>query len=103
MQQSSVTTQVRVQNLSVSGPQTPENAEGFANSLTGSGCQVIIAVGDAQVTAATKVAGTNPEARFITVDSGTAAANVQVVSAGSLGDLRNSIEAKLAELAEAAS
>ncbi|WP_285560061.1 hypothetical protein [Actinoplanes regularis] len=72
MQQISTTTLVRVQNLSVAGPQTAANAEGFANSLTGGQCQVIIAVGDSQITAATKVAGMNPQARFITIDGGTA-------------------------------
>ncbi|GLW35158.1 hypothetical protein Areg01_80940 [Actinoplanes regularis] len=103
MQQISVTTLVKVQNLSVTGPQTADNAEGFVNSLTGSQCQVIIAVGDPQVAAATKVAGTNPQARFITVNGGTAAANVQVVNAASGDDLRNTVKAKLDELARSTS
>jgi basic membrane lipoprotein Med (substrate-binding protein (PBP1-ABC) superfamily) len=99
MQQISVTTLVRVQNLSVTGPQTADNAEGFVNSLTGSQCKVIIAVGDPQVAAATKAAGKNPQVRFITINGGTAAANVQVINAASTGDLQNAIKAKLGELA----
>jgi basic membrane lipoprotein Med (substrate-binding protein (PBP1-ABC) superfamily) len=84
-------------------PQTADNAQGFVNSLTGSQCKVIIAVGDPQVAAASTVAGTNPQVRFITINGGTAAANVQVINAASTGDLQNAIKAELGELAEAAS
>jgi basic membrane lipoprotein Med (substrate-binding protein (PBP1-ABC) superfamily) len=103
MGQISVTTLVRVQNLSVIGPQTAGNAEGFVNSLTGGGCNVIIAVGNPQITAVTKAAGANPDARFITVNGGTPTANVQVINTASADDLRNGITAKFSELAEAAS
>ncbi len=103
LQEISATTLVRVQNLSVVGPQTADNAEGFVNSLVSGECRVIIAVGDAQIAAATKVAGTNPQAKFITVNGGTSGANVQVVNAAPAGDLRNIIKAKLEEIARAAS
>ncbi|MFI1996579.1 hypothetical protein [Actinoplanes sp. NPDC020271] len=100
MQQASVTTLVRVQNLPVSGPQTADNAEGFVNSLTATRCGLIIAVGEPQTAAVDRVAAANPQTAFISVGGGAVTGNVQVVDAAGAPD---AISAELQELANEAS
>jgi hypothetical protein len=100
MQAASVSSLVRVQNLPVNGPQTADNAAAHLASMTGGGCGAIIAVGPAQIEAVTRAAGEHREIRFLTVDGGTAAENVQVLDAGAADALRTTIQERLDALAD---
>ncbi|WP_146169580.1 hypothetical protein [Actinoplanes italicus] len=102
MQDISATTLVRVQHQRTDGPQTTENATTHLATLAYTGCQTIVATGKAPIDAVTARAGSYPKVTFITVGSGTPAANVQVVDA--TGDaVRSAITDQLTALAEDAS
>jgi hypothetical protein len=62
MQDASQATHAKVQYLSVSGPQTVENAMPFLNSLAQGHCDLVVAVGDAPVAAVRAGAGKFPAA-----------------------------------------
>lgn len=70
MQKASEQTLVRVQYLTVTGPQTRENAETFLGTFTQSKCTVILAVGTAPTQAVPQVAPRFPGIKFVTVGGG---------------------------------
>ncbi|MEU4421066.1 hypothetical protein AB0F81_10590 [Actinoplanes sp. NPDC024001] len=102
MQDASVTSLVKVQHLQVDGPQTAENATTYLASLANSRCNVVIAVGEAQIASVAKNAATYPGVQFLTVGGGSAAANVQVIDS-SAGALKPALEDRLDALADDAS
>jgi basic membrane lipoprotein Med (substrate-binding protein (PBP1-ABC) superfamily) len=62
-------TKVRLSYLSVSGPQTEEQARLFVPTLVQQGCDVVVAVGANQVRAAQATASTYPDVYFLVVES----------------------------------
>ncbi|MDY7090068.1 MAG: BMP family ABC transporter substrate-binding protein [Actinomycetota bacterium] len=95
MQEASLSSHARVQYLAVAGPQTPANAQAHLNSLAGSRCGVVVAVGKMQTDAVTATAKSFPAVRFLAVDGGAEASNVSVVAAGSFDE---TIDRELADL-----
>lgn len=89
MQQASTETLVRVQYLQVDGAQTAKNAAVFLGTLVQSRCSLIIAVGQAPVTALPTVAPRFPATQFISVGSGRPGGNVSTME-GDATTLRNS-------------
>lgn len=81
MQAASLKTLRKVSYLSVSGPDTEANAVAFVNTLVQRKCDLVLAVGDAQVAAVEAQAKAYPAAHFVVVGSGAAAANLTVVPA----------------------
>lgn len=67
MQEASLTSHAKVQYLAVAGPQTTANAIPFINSLAQSRCDLIFAVGTAQITAAQQSGPRFPAVRFYTI------------------------------------
>lgn len=86
MQEASLSSHARVQYLAVAGPQTPANAQAHLNSLAGSRCGVVVAVGKTQTDAVAAAAKSFPAVRFLAIDSGAEASNVSVVAAGSFAE-----------------
>jgi hypothetical protein len=101
MQEVSATTLVRVQHQRTDGPQTTDNAITHLATLAYTGCQTIVVTGKAPIEAVGARAGSYPKVTFITVGSGTPAANVRVVDAGD--GLRKDITEQLTALADDAS
>jgi basic membrane lipoprotein Med (substrate-binding protein (PBP1-ABC) superfamily) len=67
MQEASLATHVKVQYLAVAGPQTTANAQTYVNSLAQSRCDLVFAVGDAQVAATEQGGPRFPAVRFYSV------------------------------------
>lgn len=103
MQDASVSSLVRVQHLQVNGPQTADNARAHANSLAGSRCGVVIAVGPAQVNAVVDVAPTYPAVRFVTVGGGASSSNVSVIADTSTQELGTAIRGQFDALVDTTS
>lgn len=103
MQEASVATLVRVQFLEVNGQQTAANAGPYLASLATSRCGTIIATGQAQVEAVSAAAAGYPAIDFVTVDGGTAAANVRVLHTTAPDALHADIRERLEDLARSAS
>jgi basic membrane lipoprotein Med (substrate-binding protein (PBP1-ABC) superfamily) len=61
------------------------------------GCDVVVAVGGAQVEAAGSAAGSYPAVRFVLVGSGTAGGNVAVVRAASASGVAADVDALLSD------
>jgi basic membrane lipoprotein Med (substrate-binding protein (PBP1-ABC) superfamily) len=76
MQNASLATGVKVQFLAVVGPQTPENAVTFLNSLAQARCDLIFAAGELPVAAVGLGAGAFPNGRFYVVGGGRPTTNV---------------------------
>ncbi|WP_162602677.1 type 1 periplasmic-binding domain-containing protein [Streptomyces spongiicola] len=68
MQEASLETRVRVSYVPVVGPQSADNARPFLNSLVQRRCDVVLAVGEAQVDAVRSGAAQHPGIRFVAVD-----------------------------------
>ncbi|MGY5060431.1 hypothetical protein ACWDFR_41260 [Streptomyces sp. 900105755] len=83
MQDASLKTHARVSYAQVLGEQSTGNARPFLNSLLQRSCDVVLAVGRPEVTAAAQTAPTHKDVGFVLVGGdGTAASNVAEVSAG---------------------
>jgi hypothetical protein len=83
MQEASSKTRARVNYVPVTGPQTVENARPFYNGLMQRQCEVVLAVGDAQVKVAQADAGKHPAVRFVLVGDGVSGGgNVAAVKPG---------------------
>lgn len=61
--------EVRLSYLTVSGPQTEEQAKLFVPTLVQQGCDVVVAVGANQVAAARALTSTYPNVKFLVVES----------------------------------
>ncbi|MEV7388316.1 MULTISPECIES: hypothetical protein [unclassified Streptomyces] len=83
MQDASLKTHARVSYAQVIGEQSTGNARPFLNSLLQRSCDVVLAVGQPEVTVAAQAAPTHKKVDFVLVGGGgTAASNVTAVSAG---------------------
>jgi hypothetical protein len=100
MQQASTSSRVRVQYLAVNGPQTVTNAGGYAASLAGSRCGVVIAVGATQVKAVAATAKSFPDVRFAAVGGAGAAGDVPALDGSSPEALRTAVTQQVTALAE---
>lgn len=76
MQDASLRTHVKVEYQPVTGPSTVANAVPFLNGLVLRQCDVIIAVGAAQVGAVAAEAARFPTVRFVVVGGGANGSNV---------------------------
>ncbi|MEU0602071.1 BMP family ABC transporter substrate-binding protein [Streptomyces sp. NPDC006393] len=74
MREASLDTRARVTYVPVMGPQTADNVRPFFNSLMQRQCEILLAVGDAQVEVARADAGKHPQVRFVVVGGETSAA-----------------------------
>ncbi|WP_436521518.1 hypothetical protein [Actinoplanes sp. HUAS TT8] len=99
MSETSAATLVRVQYLSVIGPQDAGNAGTYLASLAAGRCSIVVAVGDAQVAAVAPTAKTFPAVSFVSVGGGTAGDNVTVVPDSSADTLRDEIKRLVESLA----
>lgn len=79
MQEASLATRAKVQYLSVSGPQTVDNALPFLSSLAQGRCDLVFAAGAVPVGAVRQGASTFPGTRFVVVGSDVQAPNVSKV------------------------
>ncbi|MEU9144911.1 BMP family ABC transporter substrate-binding protein [Streptomyces sp. NPDC048349] len=82
MQKASLETRARVTYVPVVGEPSAANARPFFNSLMQRKCDVVLAVGAAQVEATEAGAKEHPKARFVVVDGAGSAGNVTVVKSG---------------------
>lgn len=67
MREASLETRIKVQYLSVSGPQTPANAAAYFNNLGLQKCVLIIAVGNAPVAAMKEGSDRFPDSRHVAI------------------------------------
>jgi hypothetical protein len=79
MQDASSATRAKVQYLTVSGPQTVDNAVPYLNALAQRHCNLVLAAGTVPAGAVGRSAGQFPGTRFVVVGPGTTAGNVVVV------------------------
>lgn len=93
MERASVATRMQVSNTSVVAGVAPGT---FVNTLA-AGCDVVVAVGGAQVGAAGAAAGSFPAVKFVLVGSGTPGGNVAVVRAPSAAAVAADVEDLLSE------
>jgi basic membrane lipoprotein Med (substrate-binding protein (PBP1-ABC) superfamily) len=82
MQEASLATRAKVQYLAVDGPSTVENVTPFLASLVQRRCDVVVAVGPAEVAAAQAAAGRASTTKFVLVSGApsTPKLNVTVVA-----------------------
>jgi basic membrane lipoprotein Med (substrate-binding protein (PBP1-ABC) superfamily) len=99
IQEAALAAQVRSQYLSVTGPQTADNAATFLASMAQGQCDMVFAAGAAPAEAVRATARTFPQTRFYLVDPRTSAGNVSGVAAA---DLRGSAKGLVATAAAAA-
>lgn len=76
MQDASLATHAKIQYLSVTGPQTVDNAAAFLASLTQRHCNLVFATGDTPVTATRENAAKYPTVGFYIVGAGTNTTNL---------------------------
>ncbi|MBT2452945.1 BMP family ABC transporter substrate-binding protein [Streptomyces sp. ISL-43] len=82
MQKASLETRARVTYVPVVGEPSAENARPLFNSLMQRKCDVVLAVGAAQVEVTEAGAKQYPRARFVVVDGAATAGNVMVAKSG---------------------
>ncbi|WP_240981972.1 MULTISPECIES: BMP family ABC transporter substrate-binding protein [unclassified Streptomyces] len=101
MQRASADGRVRVTYVPVMGERTVANARPFLNGLVQRDCEIVVASGPAQVTAATEAAAKNGGVRFVVVGEGSASGevpeNVTRIAAGEKAG--GEVEAAVARLA----
>lgn len=98
MQEASLSTLTKVQFLEVDGPETVENARSYLGSLVLGGCDLVVAVGQAQVGAVSADAAAYPDLRFVVVGGGAAGGNVSRIE----GETPETVSAAVAETVSAA-
>jgi hypothetical protein len=97
MQNASLATGAKVQYLEVVGPQTPENAITFLNSLAQQNCDLIFAAGELPITAVDKGAGAFPNGRFYVVEGGRPTANVSRIDGDVMATVGRTISQQVNE------
>ena len=70
MQAASLKTSGKVSYLAVAGPDTPANAVSYVNTLVQRRCDLVLAVGPSEASAARDQAAVFPKTAFVVVDSG---------------------------------
>ena len=99
MQDASNATRAKVSYLSIAaGPDNVGNALPYLAALLQRHCDVILAVGSAEVAAVIQDAPENPGTHFIEIGGSNSAANVSVVPNGPTADIRNSVSGLLSGL-----
>jgi basic membrane lipoprotein Med (substrate-binding protein (PBP1-ABC) superfamily) len=91
MQEASLATLAKVQFLEVDGAQTPENAQTYLASLVQSRCDLVLAVGDAQLAALAATAPKYPNMRFVSVGGTASGPNVSVVEETTPKQVQNKV------------
>jgi basic membrane lipoprotein Med (substrate-binding protein (PBP1-ABC) superfamily) len=97
MQDASLATRAKVQYLSVSGPQTVENALPFLSSLAQGRCDLVFAVGAVPVGAVRQGASTFPNIRFVVVGGGAQGSNVSKVDGSSPAETQAAVKRVLVD------
>lgn len=94
MEEASLKTHAKVQNLPAFGPPTTANTQPYLRTLISQGCNVIVAVGTGPVASVIPEAQARPKTQFIVVGKATPAHNVTVVNPHSVDistDISNSL------------
>ncbi|WP_157562580.1 hypothetical protein [Micromonospora chokoriensis] len=99
MQAASVATLVKVQYLSVPGPQTPANAAAYFNSLALQKCALIFATGEAPIAAMLDGYSRFPELRYVAVGGANEDPQVTVVPATPLDTVPTTVQRIISEAA----
>lgn len=97
MQEASLETLAKVQFLEVDGAQTAENAQTYLASLVQGRCDLVLAVGDAQLAAVAATAPKHPDLRFVSVGGTVTSANVSVVEETTPNQVRDQVSALVKE------
>jgi hypothetical protein len=99
MQEASTATLIKVQHLSITGPQTAANGLSYFNALGAQKCAVVVAVGRAAVAAMAEGRAQFPDMRCVTVGGTTGTTAVTTVDAGSPAAIRSGVSAVVAAAA----
>ncbi|MDM4778924.1 hypothetical protein [Micromonospora sp. b486] len=99
MQRASSATSIKIQHLAVVGKQTPENAEGFFNTLGVQRCRMVVAVGAAPVAALVAGHKRFPDVHYLVVGVSPDPA-VPAVSGESAEDLAAGVERQVVSAAD---
>jgi hypothetical protein len=91
MQEASLATHAKVQYLSVTGPQTSENAATFLAGLTQGRCHLVFAAGETPTTAVRQNAQKFAAVTFYAVGNGTDTANLKHVTTTSTADVQKAV------------
>ncbi|HKT00991.1 MAG TPA: hypothetical protein VJT31_15800 [Rugosimonospora sp.] len=92
MQAASTKTSGKVSFLSVYGPDTAANAVSYVNTLVQRKCDLVLAVGGAEVAAAQGQARQFTSTHFVLVGSGSTQSNVTVVPGGSAAQVTSAVQ-----------
>ena len=98
MQEASTDTLIKVQYLSIAGPQTAANGLSFFNSLGGQQCTVIIAAGPTAVAAMVEGYKQFPGVRMVAVGGDTKGAPITAID-GPAATIRSSVRTAVTEAA----
>lgn len=99
MRDASLSTSAKVSYLAVAGPATVGNALPYAASLLQRHCDVVVAVGPAQVAAIEQDARNYPQQRFVAVGGPAGGANLTSVPAGAPDQVRTTVAGLIGHLA----
>lgn len=103
MQDASLATHAKVSFLAVPGPDTLANAQPYLVGLVQKKCELIVAVGSAEVGAVRSVAVGYPQVRFAVVDQGAASPNVIVMNAATSDEVRTAVDSLVSSVVRSAS
>lgn len=92
MQAASLSTAGKVSYLAVTGEDTAANAVPYVNTLVQRKCDLVLAVGAAEVAAARRQAAVFPHVAFVVVDAGSSAGNVTAVPPGKGSDVSAAVK-----------
>ncbi|MGW2803187.1 BMP family ABC transporter substrate-binding protein [Streptomyces sp. NPDC001269] len=81
MKDASLATHAKASYLAVAGPATEANAQAYANTLIQQRCDLVLAVGEAPVSAVRQLAPRSPKSQFVAVGAGFTAHNVRFIPA----------------------
>jgi hypothetical protein len=99
MQQASSATRAKVSYLAVTGPAAKENVAPFLAGLVQRRCDVIVAVGPAEVSAVTVSAPDFPHVRFVVVGGDAHTGNVTGIAFDTPDDVRAAVRASVTSAA----
>jgi basic membrane lipoprotein Med (substrate-binding protein (PBP1-ABC) superfamily) len=100
MQAASLATSGKVSYLAVTGDDTAANAIPYVNTLVQRKCDLVLAVGPAQVAAARQQAAAFPKVGFVVVDGGSSAGNVTAVPPGKGPDVSAAVKGLVTKAAD---
>lgn len=100
MQAASSATSGKVSYLAVTGDDTAANAVPYVDTLVERKCDLVLAVGAAQVAAARQQAAVFPKVAFVVVDAGSSTGNVTAVPPGKGPDVSAAVRGLVASAAD---